>query len=67
MKSYLADLDTASRRGCAMEAQPDRSVSIPHEAAHARPSGDSFLGAGIGSEVDEITRAFVDMWRLPSR
>ena len=63
MKSYLADLD----RGIAVrvkqwKAQPGEMLVYPAmKQLTLDLAATSFLGAEIGPEVDEITRAFVDM------
>src|ERR1700754_3737645 len=63
MKSYLADLD----RGIAVrvkqwKAQPGEMRVYPAmKQLTLDLAATSFLGADIGPEVDEITRAFVDM------
>jgi cytochrome P450 len=63
MKSYLTDLD----RGIAVrvkqwKAQPGEMLVYPAmKQLTLDLAATSFLGADIGSEVDEITRAFVDM------
>jgi len=63
MKSYLADLD----RGIAVRvkqwrAQPGDMLVYPAmKQLTLDLAATSFLGAEIGPEVDEITRAFVDM------
>src|ERR1700716_648249 len=63
MKSYLADLDTGiAARVAQWKSQPGPMLLYPAmkqlTPALAAPS---FLGAGIGPGVDEITRPFVDM------
>src|SRR5215212_6710032 len=63
MKSYLADLD----RGIAVrvkqwKSQPGDMLVYPAmKQLTLDLAATSFLGAEIGPEVDEITRAFVDM------
>jgi cytochrome P450 len=63
MKSYLADLD----RGIAVrvkqwKTQPGEMLVYPAmKQLTLDLAATSFLGAEIGPEVDEITRAFVDM------
>ncbi|MGE9009193.1 cytochrome P450 [Leptospira interrogans] len=63
MKSYLTDLD----RGIAVrvkqwKAQPGDMLVYPAmKQLTLDLAATSFLGAEIGPEVDEITRAFVDM------
>src|SRR6187399_272812 len=63
MKSYLTDLD----RGIAVRvkqwrAQPGEMLVYPAmKQLTLDLAATSFLGAEIGPEVDEITRAFVDM------
>jgi cytochrome P450 len=63
MKSYLAALDAdIAQRVTRWRQLPD---PIPFYPAMKQLTLDlaatSFLGAGIGPEVDEITRAFIDM------
>src|SRR5438105_13647030 len=63
MKSYLAELDTGiAGRIRQWKAQPGPTLFY---AAMKQLTLDlaatSFLGADIGPEVDEITRAFIDM------
>src|SRR5947199_104881 len=63
MKSYLGELDAGiSRRIAQWRAQPGQ---IPFYPAMKQLTLDlaatSFLGARLGPEVDDITRAFVDM------
>src|ERR1044072_9497045 len=63
MKSYLADLDTgiAARVG-QWKAQPGPILLfLAMKQLTLHLAATSFLGAGIGPEVDEITNAFVDM------
>ena len=63
MKSYLADLDTGiAARVAQWKAQPGPMLFYPAMKQFTLDlAATSFLGAGIGPEVDEITRAFVDM------
>jgi cytochrome P450 len=63
MKSYLAALDTgiAARVG-QWKTQPGPMLFYPAmKQLTLDLAATSFLGASIGPEVDEITRAFVDM------
>src|SRR6266705_1186942 len=63
MKSYLAALDAgiAARVG-QWKAAPGQMQFYPAmKQLTLDLAATSFLGAGIGPEVDEITRAFVDM------
>src|SRR3954470_1323606 len=63
MKSYLSALDAGiAARVAQWRAQPGGVLMYP--AMKQLPldlAATSFLGTGIGPEVDEITRAFVDM------
>src|SRR6478672_7713280 len=63
MKSYLADLDTGiAARVAQWKAQPGPILFYPAmKQLTLDLAATSFLGAEIGPEVDEITRAFVDM------
>ena len=63
MKSYLADLDTGiAARVAQWKAKPGEMLFYPAmKQLTLDLAATSFLGAGIGPEVDEITRAFVDM------
>jgi cytochrome P450 len=63
MKSYLADLDTGiAARVAQWKAEPGPMLFYPAmKQLTLDLAATSFLGAGIGPEVDEITRAFVDM------
>ena len=63
MKSYLADLDTGiAARVAQWKAQPGPMLFYPAmKQLTLDLAATSFLGAGIGPEVDEITNAFVDM------
>jgi len=63
MKSYLAELDTGiAARVAQWKAQPGAMLFYPAmKQLTLDLAATSFLGAGIGPEVDEITRAFVDM------
>jgi cytochrome P450 len=63
MKSYLAELDTGiAARVAQWKAQPGPMLFYPAmKQLTLDLAATSFLGAGIGPEVEEITRAFVDM------
>jgi len=63
MKSYLAELDTGiAARVAQWKARPGPMLFYPAmKQLTLDLAATSFLGAGIGPEVDEITRAFVDM------
>lgn len=63
MKSYLADLDTGiAARVAQWKKQPGKMLVYPAmKQLTLDLAATSFLGAEIGPEVDEITRAFVDM------
>ena len=63
MKSYLADLDRGiAARVAQWKAQPGQMLFYPAmKQLTLDLAATSFLGADIGPEVDEITRAFVDM------
>ena len=63
MKSYLAELDTGiGARVAQWKADPGPMLFYPAmKQLTLDLAAASFLGAGIGPEVDEITRAFVDM------
>src|SRR5512136_175287 len=63
MKSYLATLDTGiAARIRQWKAQPGPILCYPAmKQLTLDLAATSFLGADIGPEVDEITRAFVDM------
>src|SRR6201747_2225771 len=63
MKSYLADLDTGiAARVAQWKARPGPMLLYPAmKQLTLDLAATSFLGAGIGPEVDQITRAFVDM------
>src|SRR3981081_640374 len=63
MKSYLAELDTGiAARVAQWKAQPGPMLFFSAmKQLTLDLAATSFLGAGIGPEVDEITRAFVDM------
>src|SRR3954469_19846172 len=63
MKSYLAELDAGiSKRVAQWRAQPGAMLLYPQmKQLTLDLAATSFLGAGIGPEVDQITRAFVDM------
>src|SRR3954471_2001956 len=63
MKSYLAALDAGiAARVAQWRAQPGPVLMYPAmKQLTLDLAATSFLGTGIGPEVDEITRAFVDM------
>src|SRR3954471_14446492 len=63
MKSYLTALDAGiAARVAQWRAQPGPILLYPAmKQLTLDLAATSFLGAGIGPEVDEITRAFVDM------
>src|SRR5712692_6799870 len=63
MKSYLTGLDTGiAARVAQWKAQPGPILFYPAmKQLTLDLAATSFLGADIGPEVDEITRAFVDM------
>ena len=63
MKSYLAELDKGiAARVAQWKAQPGEMLFYPAmKQLTLDLAATSFLGAEIGPEVDEITRAFVDM------
>ena len=63
MKSYLGELDAGiAARVAQWRAQPGPMLFYPAmKQLTLDLAATSFLGAGIGPEVDEITRAFVDM------
>src|SRR6202049_2929994 len=63
MKSYLAALDAGiAARVAQWKAQPGPMLFYPAmKQLTLDLAATSFLGAEIGPEVDEITRAFVDM------
>src|SRR5580698_9562740 len=63
MKSYLGELDAGiSARVAQWRAAPGPMLFYPAmKQLTLDLAATSFLGAGIGPEVDEITRAFVDM------
>jgi cytochrome P450 len=63
MKSYMADLDNGiAARVAQWKAQPGPMLFYPAmKQLTLDLAATSFLGAGIGPEIDEITRAFVDM------
>src|SRR5450755_4055255 len=63
MKSYLGELDTGiAARVAQWKAQPGPMLLYPAmKQLTLDLAATSFLGAGIGPEDDEITRAFVDM------
>lgn len=63
MKSYLVDLDRGiAARVKQWKAQPGEMLVYPAmKQLTLDLAATSFLGAEIGPEVDDITRAFVDM------
>src|SRR5207248_4834374 len=63
MKSYLAQLDAGiAARVAQWKAQPGSMLFYPAmKQLTLDLAATSFLGADIGPEVDEITRAFIDM------
>src|ERR1700724_3261052 len=63
MKSFLAELDTGiAARVAQWKAKPGPMLFYPAmKQLTLDLAATSFLGAGIGPEVDAITRAFVDM------
>src|SRR6202166_1310618 len=63
MKSYLAELDRGiAARVAQWRAKPGEMLFYPAmKQLTLDLAATSFLGAEIGPEVDEITRAFVDM------
>src|SRR5712672_3298548 len=63
MKSYLGELDAGiSKRVAQWRAQPGPMLLYPAmKQLTLDLAATSFLGADIGPEVDDITRAFVDM------
>src|ERR1700759_763991 len=63
MKSYLAELDKGiARRVAEWRKRPGEMLVYPAmKQLTLDLAATSFLGADIGREVDEITRAFVDM------
>src|SRR6201995_5146727 len=63
MKSYLAELDAGiAARVAQWRAKPGEMLFYPAmKQLTLDLAATSFLGAGIGPEVDQITRAFVDM------
>jgi cytochrome P450 len=63
MKSYLAELDKGiAARVAQWKKQPGKMLVYPAmKQLTLDLAATSFLGAEIGPEVDEITRAFVDM------
>src|ERR1700761_6757742 len=63
MKSYLTALDNGiAARVAQWKAQPGPMLFYPAmKQLTLDLAATSFLGAGIGPEVEEITRAFVDM------
>src|SRR5687767_10362740 len=63
MKSYLVDLDRGiAARVKQWKARPGEMLMYPAmKQLTLDLAATSFLGADIGPEVDEITRAFIDM------
>src|ERR1700730_17708139 len=63
MKSYLTQLDAGiAKRVARWKAKPGPVLFYPEmKQLTLDLAATSFLGADIGPEVDEITRAFVDM------
>jgi cytochrome P450 len=63
MKSYLTQLDAGiAARVAQWKARPGPMLFYPAmKQLTLDLAATSFLGAGIGPEVDDITRAFVDM------
>lgn len=63
MKSYLAKLDSGiAARVAQWKAQPGEMLLYPAmKQLTLDLAATSFLGTDIGPEVDEITRAFIDM------
>jgi cytochrome P450 len=63
MKSYLAELDKGiAARVAQWKAKPGEMLLYPAmKQLTLDLAATSFLGADIGPEVDEITRAFIDM------
>src|SRR4051794_37553393 len=63
MKSYLGELDAGiARRIAQWRAQPGQILFYPAmKQLTLDLAATSFLGAHLGPEVDDITRAFVDM------
>src|SRR6202165_1480946 len=63
MKSYLTELDKGiAARVAQWKAKPGPMLLYPRMKQFALDlAAPSFLGADIGPEVDDITRAFVDM------
>src|SRR5262249_4855391 len=63
MKSYLSELDKGiAARIAQWKAKPGEMLLYPAmKQLTLDLAATSFLGADIGPEVDEITRAFVDM------
>src|SRR3954452_25041017 len=63
MKSYLASLDAGiAARVAQWKAQPGPMLMYPAmKQLTLDLAATSFLGTGIGPEVEQITRAFVDM------
>src|SRR5579863_3803599 len=63
MKSYLASLDAGiSERVAQWRKQPGQMLFYPAmKQLTLDLAATSFLGSGIGPDVEEITRAFIDM------
>src|SRR6202035_554467 len=63
MKSYLTELDKGiAARVAQWKAQPGPMLLYPAmKQLTLDLAATSFLGTGIGPEVGEVTRAFVDM------
>src|ERR1700750_1702884 len=63
MKSYLGELDTGiAARGAQLKAKPGPMLFYPAmKQLTLDLAATSFLGADIGPQIDDITRAFVDM------
>src|SRR4029077_10551700 len=63
MKSYLADLDKGiAARVAEWRQRPGEMLLYPAmKQLTLDLAATSFLGADLGPEVDEITRAFIDM------
>ncbi len=63
MRSYMAELDAGiGRRVAQWRKQPGPMLCYPAmKQLTLDLAAVSFLGAGIGKEADDITRAFVDM------
>lgn len=63
MQSYLAELDAGIAKCVAQwRSQPGEMLFYPAmKQLTLNLAATSFLGAGIGEDADEITRAFIDM------